>query len=194
MKTLQTLPEGYEEYLSVDLERNKTYAIVINLLSVLIVLTSAVIMAFFIPISTLFENISPTGLLLRLGVLIVGVPLYIVLHELTHGIVMHMVGCEKVSYGFSGMYAYAKCTEYFSKTPYFLIAMTPVLFWGMVLGIVCAAVPSSWFWIFYILEIVNLSGAAGDLFVILRFARLPKEALIYDEGAAMKVYVKNIQE
>ena len=49
-------------------------------------------------------------------------------------------------------------------------------------------VPIAWFWVVFAIQIMNLSGAAGDLYVTVRFLRLPKDILVKDTGVAMTVY------
>ena len=44
------------------------------------------------------------------------------------------------------------------------------------------------FWTVYFLQIANISGAAGDLFVTVKFLRFPKDILIQDYGVRMKVF------
>ncbi len=189
MKTTAFLPEHYRECYALDLEKNKKSALYINLFGGMITLIMAVVMNFLLPISSLFErNTGVGGLLVRLLVLLVLLTVYIVLHELTHGITMKILGCQKVTYGFSGIYAYAGSEEFFSKNAYLAVALAPVFLWGIVISAICMLVPTSWFWIFYIIQIANIAGAAGDYYVAFHFFFLPEDILIYDTGTAMTVY------
>ncbi|MCI2113311.1 MAG: DUF3267 domain-containing protein [Ruminococcus sp.] len=99
---------------------------------------------------------------------------------------------KKVKYGFTGLYAFAGCEEYFSKKPYIVIALAPIVVWGVVLAAVCCFVPESWFWVVYFIQIMNLSGAAGDLYVTCKFSKFPKDILIKDTGLEMKVYSETL--
>lgn len=189
MKITPYLPENYREVYAVDLEKNKKSALYVNLLAVLITALMAVGMNFIIPLSSLFENhIGASGLIVRIVTLISLLLVYIVLHELTHGVAMKICGCRKITYGFSGMYAYACASEFFPKTPYLFVALAPVFLWGVVLSVVCLLVPVSWFWIVYIIQIANIAGAAGDYYVAFHFLFLPDDILVYDTGTAMTVY------
>ena len=189
MKTISHLPEDYREVYSVNLETNKKSSLYVNLLAIAITVFMAFVMNFVIPISSLFEDhITAAGLILRLLVLIVMILAHIVLHELTHGIVMKLCGCEKVTYGFSGMYAYASASEFFTKTQYLCIALAPVFIWGLALSILGLWVPVSWFWIIYTVQIANIAGAAGDYYVVFHFFFLPENVLVYDTGPSMSVY------
>ncbi|MBQ7290862.1 MAG: hypothetical protein IJW76_03940, partial [Clostridia bacterium] len=58
------------------------------------------------------------------------------------------------------------------------------------LSVLCAAVPESWFWIPYFIQIGNISGAAGDAYVTCKMAALPKDILVNDTGVAMTVYAE----
>ena len=120
--------------------------------------------------------------------IIAAVILYMVLHELVHGIAMKHYGSETVRYGFTGLYAYAGCSEYFSKKSYIVIALAPIVVWGIVLAVICAAVPREWFWVAYFVQVCNISGAAGDLYVTAKFEKMPKDILISDSGVDMKVF------
>ena len=51
----------------------------------------------------------------KLGVLLVNMVLYLVLHELVHGICMRAFSGIRPHYGFTGLYAYAGSTAYFGE-------------------------------------------------------------------------------
>ncbi len=189
MKSIINLPDDYNEIYAVDLQNNKKTALFVNLLAIIIALILAVPMCFVVPISSLFSMES--GILkymIRFIILFLLIILYMVLHELVHGIAMKICGTKKVKYGFTGMYAFAGSTDYYDKTAYIFIALAPVVLWGIVLAVVNLFVPVEWFWVVYLIQIVNISGAAGDFFVTVKFSGLPKDILIQDYGVGMKVY------
>lgn len=189
MTSVGTLPEGYKEIYSVDLQKNKKMALFVNVLAVVIAVILVVPMQFLVPISTLFDM--EDGLLqysIRFFALIVLMIVYMVLHELVHGVAMKLCGTKKVKYGFTGLYAFAGSDDYYGKKSYIFIALAPVVLWGIVIALINPFVPVEWFWVVYILQIINLSGAAGDLFVTVKFSRFPKDILIKDHGVGMTVF------
>lgn len=189
MKAYGNLPDGYKEIYSIDLQKDKKMALLVNLLSVLIAAAAAVPMHFYIPFWTLYDMSVGIGVyFLRLVVMLVGLVAYIVLHELVHGVTMKIMGTKKVKYGFTGLYAFAGSEDYYDKSSYIIIALAPIVVWGIVLAVIGALVPVEWFWAVYIIQIINLSGAAGDLFVSFRFAKLPSDILVRDYGVGMTVY------
>lgn len=192
MKAIEALPEGYREFYSVDLQKNKKIALLVNLMALVIAVLLFVPMHFFVPITTLFDM--EGGLrdyCIRFLALIVLMIVYIVLHELVHGIAMKLCGTKKIRYGFTGAYAFAGSSDYYGKKAYFFIALAPIVLWGIVLAVINPFVPVEWFWVVYIIQIINLSGAAGDLFVTIRFSRFPKDILVKDYGVGMTVYSKD---
>ncbi len=125
---------------------------------------------------------------LRLGMLTAGYAAYVVLHELVHGVCMKYFSGAPVRYGFTGLYAYAGSEAYFTKKRYFIIALAPVAVWGVVLLALCMLVPAPWFWTVYLIQIGNIAGAAGDFYVVWRFAAMPPDILVRDAGVDMTVY------
>ncbi len=191
MKAFENLPEGYNKIYAIDLQKNKKIALFVNLLAVVIAVLLVVPMHFVVPISSVFsmEN-SMKNYMIRFGVMIVLMVVYMILHELVHGIAMKICGTKKVKYGFTGMYAFAGSKDYYDKKAYIFIALAPVILWGIVLAIVNLFVPIQWFWVVYLIQIINLSGAAGDMFVTVKFLSLPSDILIQDYGVGMTVFSK----
>lgn len=189
MNTTTTLPENYTEIFNMDLQKDKKLMLLVNGLGLATIAVMVVIAHYFIPITTFFDM--SDGLLtylLRLAAIIVGIFLYIILHELVHGIFMKRFSGIKPHYGFTLMYAYAGSTAYFNKKHYIIIALAPIVIWGIVLTIINCFVPATWFWVVYFIQIMNISGAAGDMYVTYKFSKMPKDILVHDSGVAMTVY------
>ena len=195
MKAIETLPAGYRQIYTIDLQKNMKMMLLVNVIAILIALLMAVPMHFVVPISTLFDM---TGGIeaysTRFAVLIGLLILYMILHELVHGIAMKLCGTKKVRYGFTGMYAYACSDDYYTKKPYLFIALAPVVLWGVVLAVINPLVPTAWFWVIYMIQITNLSGAAGDFLVTVKFIRMPEDILVKDHGVGMVVYSQGREE
>ena len=195
MKIAGKLPEDYRQIYSIDLQKNTKMMLLVNALAILIAALMAVPMHFVVPISTLFDMTGGIeAYTTRFTVLIGLLVLYMVLHELVHGIAMMICGTKKVKYGFTGMYAYACSDDYYTKKPYLFIALAPVVLWGVVLAVINPLVPTPWFWVIYMIQITNLSGAAGDFLVTVKFIRMPEDILVKDHGVGMVVYSRSREE
>lgn len=189
MNNVNTLPEGYREIYSLDIQKDKKVGWIINGFAIIIFIIVMIIGLFIVPLSKMFDM--EQGLArycLRFAIMFLGDILYIILHELIHGVVMKKYGAKKINYGFTGMYAYAGSDYYFNKKSYLVIALAPVVLWGVILAIINPFVGEEWFWVVYFIQITNLSGAAGDMYVVHKFRSMPENILVHDTGLAMKVY------
>ena len=186
----QELPEGYREILSIDLQKDRLGQTGDHGGQYVLSVILAVIGLAVAPIRSLFDMSRGFGpYFLRFGVMLAGLFLYIVLHELTHAAVMKAYGAKKLRFGFTGLYAYAGSEEdYFAKRPYRQSALAPLVVWTLVLGVLAFLVPRVWFWVVWFWQIMNVSGAAGDVYVTLKLLRRPRDILVKDSGVAMTVY------
>ena len=158
MRGTLTLPDGYAGLCSIDLQKDKRLALLINGLALLIALPLVFLGNRIVLLRTLFSMDDGFGFyFLRLGML-------------------------------TGLYAYAGSEAYFTKKCYFIIALAPVAVWGVVLLALCMLVPAPWFWTVYLIQIGNIAGAAGDFYVVWRFAAMPPDILVRDAGVDMTVY------
>lgn len=188
-RSFEVLPEGYEKDFGIDLMKDKKLAVLVNLLAVVIGIAMILPAHLIVPIGMLFDFSQGMGMYaLRFGVLIVSMILYVVLHEFVHGLTMKYFGVKKVHYGFHGLYASAGCDEYLDKKSYLAVALAPVVVWGIVFLILQFFVDESWFWVVWLLQVINISGAAGDFYVTFKFARLSKDILVRDHGVGMEVF------
>jgi hypothetical protein len=193
MKALNILPDGYGQIYEIDLQKNKRKMLLVNGIALLISALMVVPMCFYIPITELFSF--EKGILqyfIRFAALFGLSIVYMVLHELVHGITMKLCGTKRVKYGFTGLYAFAGSDDYYDKKSYITIALAPIVLWGVVIAIINCFVPREWFWVVYFLQIMNISGAAGDMYVTFKFSKMPKDILVRDYGVGMKVYSKII--
>ncbi len=188
MKSYPTLPQGYLPYASIDLLHNKKQFWIVNGLSIALCVLM-LIPPFLWGYSLL--DFGGDGLLsaffLRTGVALVGLLAYIALHELTHGIVMMACGA-RVHYGYKVAYAYAGSYAYFTRSAYIVIALAPVVVWGIVFAVLTACLPERWFWVVWLWQLMNVSGAAGDFYCSIRILRAPRGTLVQDTGTAMTFY------
>lgn len=192
MHSTTTLPEGYRQTEHINLQTDKKTALKVNIAAVVIMIVMFALGHFaFVPFFTLSGSDSIGMTILRLVILLAGYFAYIVLHELTHAAVMKLAGGKKLRFGFTGLYAYAGSEhDYFGKTAYILIALAPLVIWGVIFTIPMIFVSADWFWVIYFWQIGNIAGAAGDIYVTVKTLRMPSDVLIMDTGVEMFFYSK----
>lgn len=188
----ETLPENYAESEKIDLVKNKKQMLLVHGLA-LVLAAALAVMGFWIQpegASSVFDiSANHMATAIKCFVLCAGIFAYIVGHEAVHGAFMWYYSRKKPHFGFSFAYAYAGSEVYFAKKPYLVIALAPLTVWGVVLAIINLLVPAGWFWVVWFIQLNNISGAAGDLFVSMLMSQKPADVLVQDTGTAMTVYL-----
>lgn len=182
---MNQLPEKYHEIKSVNLQKDKKVALLVNMLALLVMIPMLVIGAIIRPI-----NLPGESTIKKLLIILVFLIVYMLLHEAVHGIFIYKYSKQKPKLGFKGMYAYAGSDSFFNKRQYIIIALAPIVVWGVVLLILNIILPFSTFWIIYFIQVCNISGAAGDLYITNVIKKMPSDVLIKDVGIEMKIYSK----
>ena len=188
MNSYKELPQGYREILHIDLQKDKKLMLIVNVLGLVVMVVMFAIAVCFVPVTTFFDYGNTNQMMLKPAVLCIGFVVYLVAHEAVHGIVMRHYCDAKVCFGFTGMYAFAASGAYYCRKHYIVIALAPIVVWGIVLGILNFMVPISWFYVIYFIQVGNISGAAGDLYVTWRLRKMPGDILVQDDGVSMTVF------
>ena len=180
------LPEGYREVRKVDLMQNRREAVLVNCIALAIMGGMTALGFMLCPSFSEFRF----GIHTMLGItfMLAGIVLYMVLHEIVHGMFMKAFSGRKPHYGYTGFYAYAGSDALFSRTQYLIIAFAPVVILGAVIAVLNAAFYETAFWYLYIIQIVNISGAAGDFYVGFLIARSGSDVMVRDAGTDMSFY------
>lgn len=182
------LPPGYEEIDGWDLLRNRKQFLAVNGLSLLIVVIMVIWGLFLHPVHFSFADGAWLRFFCKVAVFLIAAVVYMALHEGVHGILIRLFSGRPARYGVGFGYAYAASDAYFDRVRYLIIALAPVIIWGVVLCLLLRAFPA-WFWVLYGVQILNLSGASGDYFVAVSMLRLPAGSLVRDSGTKMRIYV-----
>ena len=183
---VERLPEGYARIRRIDLMKNKGEMRAVAAISVILMAVMAAGMCACVPFVPAWKQILDN--LWASLALLAAIVAYMVLHELVHGLFIRVFSGRRARYGFNWAYAYAGSDFYFARRPYLVIALAPVLFWGAALVALQALVPGYWTWWVFALQIVNVSGAAGDIYTVYVVARLPRDIYVRDSGTAMEIF------
>ncbi|MBQ1341997.1 MAG: DUF3267 domain-containing protein [Erysipelotrichaceae bacterium] len=190
MHAIQKLPENYETSLELNLQKDKKTALKVNGLAVGLTFILMLIGIAIHPLNfDLDTDEAFKSFIIKMIVISISYIAYIILHEFTHGIAMKHYGGRKVQYGFTGLYAYAGSRDdYFDRYAYIRITLAPLVIWGIVFLILNIVLPKDWFWVIYFLQIGNISGAAGDIFVSWKVSKMPETLYVRDTGIDMTIY------
>ena len=179
---------GYKECTKIDLVKNKKEALLVNIYGIIIM----VVMAVFIPLlimGGIIEFNLETTFPLFFIVLLISLFLYIPLHEIVHGIVLKNYTDEKLSFGWKLVYAYCGSKEaVVNRKEYYAVALAPLLVFSVVFISLMVLNPSlSLVW--YVMEIMNVSGSVGDIYVSIKLRKeKSRDILITDSGTDMSFW------
>lgn len=185
MSSCAKLPEGYSLIRNIDLLKNKKEALTVNILSFVL------FAVFFIPGQMYMSITELFGDIVQLAVFVLLQLVYIVAHEAVHGIFMKCyLKDSKLKFGYKLIYAYAGSDGYFCKKHYIVIALAPLVILGILLLAANLIMKENLFWPIYFTQLLNISGAAGDIYVFYIMSKMPSDILVNDTGVAMSVYAK----
>ena len=179
---------GYKECTRIDLVKNKKEALLVNIYGIIIM----VVMAVFIPLlimGGIIEFNLETTFPLFFIVLLISLILYIPLHEIVHGIVLKNYTDEKLSFGWKLVYAYCGSKEaVVDRKEYYAVALAPLLVFSVVFISLMVLNPSlSLVW--YVMELMNVSGSVGDIYVSIKLRKeKSRDILITDSGTDMSFW------
>ena len=179
---------GYKECTKIDLVKNKKEALLVNIYGIIIM----VVMAVFIPLlimGGIIEFNLETTFPLFFIVLLISLILYIPLHEIVHGIVLKKYTDEKLSFGWKLVYAYCGSKEaVVNRKEYYAVALAPLFVFSVVFISLMVLNPSLSF-VWYVMEIMNVSGSVGDIYVSIKLRKeKSRDILITDSGTDMSFW------
>lgn len=183
------LPEHY--YLHYDLrlaEDRHSLKVLLVLQTAAVVLVAAAGLT-VCPLKSAFQ-MNPPQIAAGLGFMGIGLIVYVVAHEWVHGMAIRFITGYQADFGFDlkkGM-AFAGCDAYLGRKAYIIIALAPLLFWGTFLFTAAHEAPESWFWYIYGIQIMNVSGSVGDLYVTYLTLKAPEGTVVRDFGTSMMFY------
>ncbi|MEI3605494.1 DUF3267 domain-containing protein [Pseudogracilibacillus sp. SE30717A] len=177
--------QNYEEFKSLDWEKIKIPKIInISILSLIVI--SILVGQYFVSLIELLKLIKKMPLLILVIPLLI--LLYLVLHELIHGILMKYFSGISPQYGFSGPFIFAKSEAVFDKYAYILITLAPMLILGIISVVLSFIIPGTGIWLTIFVWIINLYASRGDLQAIILLKGLPRSYGIKDDGDSIQIY------
>lgn len=160
------LPEGYEEVFKVDIT-NKRLAIIMNVAALVVSALLVVAAILIIRPADFFENVGLVKLLVYWLALVV----YIVLHELVHGIAYKLLTRQKLKFGLTLGAAYCGVPDiYVYRRASMIALLAPFAVFNIVFLAMAFFMPNQWDRFFSaVLFAFHFGGCAGDLYMTYLF-------------------------
>ncbi|WP_042225217.1 DUF3267 domain-containing protein [Oceanobacillus manasiensis] len=176
---------NYEKSKSLNWEEIKIPKI-INIVTIGLIVISTLIVQYSVPLHELFDLIKQNPLLILAFPLTAFV--YIVLHELTHGILMRYYSGVSPQYGFSGLFIFAKSEAVFNKYAYIIITLAPMIVLGVICSLLFFMISGAGVWFTLFVWIINLYASRGDLQAVTLLKGLPSTYSIKDDGDSVHIF------
>lgn len=177
--------KSYEEFKSLDWEKIKIPKS-INISILILIVISIFIGQYYVSLIELLNSIKQMPLLILLIPLLIFV--YIMLHELIHGIMMKFFSGVSPQYGISGPFIFAKSEAIFDKYAYILITLAPMLVLGIISVVLSFIISGIGVWLTIFVWIINLYASRGDLQAIILLKDIPHTYRIKDDGDSLQIY------
>lgn len=134
-----------------------------------------------------FSLVVPPALFPNLGLALIAV---LIFHELVHGLFYWLFSSHRPKFGFQGLlpYAAAPAGVYFPRNQFLVVGLSPLVLLTAVGLLLMVIVPIAFvpFLLFFV--VFNVSGAAGDLIMVIQLMRFSSDTLIEDSTSGVIIY------
>jgi hypothetical protein len=183
-RNTNNLPAGYDARTTVDLKADVKIAAAIQVGFVVIALVlvgSAYILGF--PLSSGLSTWATIVLTVAACLF------YMVAHELTHAGLLWFFTRLRPAIALRFPYLIVGGQGYLNRRTFLIVALAPVVIWGLVLVTLLETLPQQFHLSLYIVTVLNFAGSSGDYFQAYAIAKLPPTALVQDNGRVTTVYL-----
>lgn len=184
------LPENYKLDKTIDMKKMSTN-IFLNVLNILFVIISLLIL---IPLK--FKEIKIDNLIelsIVMFIALIGFIIYIVLHELTHGLFYKIFTKQKLTFGVSLTYAYCGVPNiYVRKKETIIACLSPLIIFSIIFLTLIFILPPNYINLsIIILFSFHFGGCSGDIYLsLILLTKYDKDTYIKDTGPTQYIYKK----
>ena len=181
------LPENAKLVKTIDAKNKKTM-LIFNLVAIIIMVAS--ILPFVIIRDFTLKDVKSKELLIGLAIYIIGMILYIILHELTHGIVYKILTKQKLTFGITLSCAFCGVPNvYVTKRTALLAILAPFVVYTLILLPLIILLPANMICLALVLIFgTHTSGCVGDLYGTYVLLKLKGNILMNDTGPKQTFY------
>ena len=179
------LPEGYKAIKSIDAKDKKTI-IWFNLVAIIMMVIAALPFLVLKPVDMSNRDMYiPFVLIVSIGMIA-----YIILHELTHGLIYKIYTKQKLTFGLTLFVAFCGVPNiYVSKKVSLVSVLAPFVLYSVILIPTLILMPANYLYLaFIIIFAVHFGGCVGDLYVTNVLLKLKGKILMNDTGPKQTFY------
>lgn len=183
------LPQGYKEVYCIDAKKTSV-GVIMNLIAFGIALV-LIVGIFFLKFELPFELEMSMDTALALFALCLSLIAYMVVHELTHGLLYKVMTRQKLRFGLTLTVAYCGLKEgYVNKKTCLLAVLAPLVMHSIWMILLIIFLPANiWALMVIALFAIHFAGCVGDIWVaFMLIFRLNSTVLTCDDGPCQRFY------
>ena len=185
------LPSDYKLKKEIDATNKKT-GIIFNLFAFVIMVIVIVGFYFIKKIKIIFNEENLGRYYIATIVFLISMILYVILHELVHGIAYKTLTKQKLTFGLTLTCAFCGVPNIYTTRKTSLIALlSPFTVFTVAFGLLVGFMPNDIIGLYAIILLaIHIGGCIGDLYcTYLLLFKLPKNTIINDTGPKQTFYV-----
>ena len=190
MNSYKELPSNYIKDYEIDAKDTKT-GIILNVATLILALIVGVL-AFVLKFDEFKNALEGRNFTITFG-FVLSMIVYVILHELTHGIFYKLFTKEKLTYGFSWSCAYCGVPNvYCNKKTTVVACLAPFVLFTILFVTLIIILPQNYLtFLLIILFAIHFGGCSGDLYLSLKLIfKYKNDVFINDTGAKQSIYIK----
>lgn len=191
MSAKKRKPEGFKNKKTIDLKADKKLWLSINGAALAAAAALVLLGCLYEPVTRFFDAAGAWRLLLRFVLLLVGMGVYFFLNEYIRRFMIEKVTGKAALVVREKPCVFTAPARCLAVKEYLKISFAPVLALGALLLLLMLILPAKLFWQVYIIQIINLAGAAGDVYTAYMLLKMKKDVQIEDDVTSITIWSKN---
>ena len=191
MSAKKSKPEGFKNKETIDLRADKKLWLGINGAALAAAMVLVLLGCLYEPVTRFFDAAGGWMLLLRFVLLLVGMGVYFYMNEYIRRFMIEKLTGKAAQVVREKPCVFTAPTRSLTVKEYLKVSFVPVLALGALLLLLMLVLPEKLFWQVYIIQIINLAGAAGEVYIAYKLLKMKKDARIEDDVTSITVWSKN---
>ena len=189
------LIDGYYFKKRINLRKDSTAVLVINILCFMLMMTVALFGVFVLLAKFNKEQLYELIRWQNFVVLVVGLLSYVLVHELLHAFAIRIFNKDiKLQFFSNGVVSLVGAERRFSKIQYIFVQLFPFLVLTVVFALCLFLLPLCVWLGFYVLLALNFGSSAGDFYMVAKILSEPRDIKILHNGIESKIYYKKKEQ
>lgn len=184
-------PKGFNDKETIDLKADKKLWLRVNGAALAAAAVLVLLGCLYEPVTRFFSAAGAWRMLLRFILMLIGMGVYFFLNEYIRRFMIEKITGKKVLTVREKPCVFTIPARCLTVKEYLKVSFAPAAALGALLLLLTLILPEKMFWQVYIIQVINLAGAAGDIYIAYKILKTKKEVRIEENGIAIIIWSKN---